>query len=139
MSTHEQARCCRVRRYSLVMFPFSSKSMSESYPRWTKMRVHHACLAEISSRLRDLVNSKIVYAHCEPCGRLLGVIVRQVVRDEEQHIFRLQLVETCQMYWVDAEIVLVRFENCIGDFQRILVSALRVEEISSSQLKVGVL
>ena len=135
---HEEAGGGRVGRDGLVVLALGGEGVGEPDPGGAEVRVHHAGLAEVPARLGDLVDGEVVDAHGEPRARLLRVVVGQVVRHEEEHVLPLQLVQARQVQRVDAEVVLVLLQHRLRDGERVLVPALRVQEVGLGEAQVRV-
>ena len=138
MRALEETRRGRVGRDGLVVLALGRERVREPNPGRAKVRVHHAGLGEEPSGLGDALDEEIVDANGEPRARLLGMMIRQLVRGEEEVILAVELVQTRQVERINAEVVPVGRQDRLRQRERLGEAAVRVEELGPREKQIGV-
>ena len=123
----------------LVVLALGGEGVGEADPGGAEVGVHHRGFGEEAPRFGDLADAEVVDAHGEPGGGLVGVVVGEAVREEEEGVGLGQLVQAGKVERVDAEVVLVGVEDGGGNGEGFLEAALREEEVGFREEEVGIL
>src|SRR5579859_3470284 len=109
----KQPRSSRISRNSLLMFPLNRKTMRKSDPSRSKVRIHHRRFTEISACFGNLVDGEVIDSDAEPGCRLIGLLIGEIVGEEEEFVSLLQFVEGAQVGWEGGDLEGVQAEDSV--------------------------
>ena len=92
MCALEESGGGRVGRYGLVVFAFGCKGVCEADPGGAEVWVHHGRFGEEATCFCDTADGEVIDAYGEPGSRFVWVVVCQVMREQEERVFLVQLV-----------------------------------------------